>query len=66
MWRLAGGDVSDGDQIQTITDVPGIFDVFGRVTFELAKMNLKVGDEKSRSSATRHGSTSATPPLSTF
>ena len=41
LYRKAGGDLSDPDELFVMTDVVRPFDVFNRMTFELSKINLK-------------------------
>jgi len=41
VFRLAGGDVSDPDEIFFMVDVPRVYEVYSLMTFELAKMNLR-------------------------
>ena len=41
VFRLAGGDLSDDSQTFFMTDVPHVYEVFSKMTFQLAKMNLR-------------------------
>jgi hypothetical protein len=41
VFRLAGGDLSDGDAVFYATDVPHVYELYSTLTFELSKMNLR-------------------------
>jgi hypothetical protein len=53
VFRLEGGDLSDSDEVFYVTDVPNVFEVYSKLTFELSKMNLR--DAASMGLGTRMG-----------